>query len=73
MRDKPGDLSNCNSDRVLPGQGVIDLRAIIDRLESFGYAGFYSIEMFNEDLWRMPADVAARLCYESLLPYCADR
>ena len=22
MRDKPGDLSNCNSDRVLPGQGA---------------------------------------------------
>lgn len=70
MRDKPGELSNCNSDRVLPGTGVIDLRAMIDRLESFGYAGFYSIEMFNEELWRTPVEDAARQCYDSLLPFC---
>ena len=72
MRDKPGELSNCNSDRVLPGQGILDLQAIIVRLEQLGYAGFYSIEMFNEELWKLPADESALLCYNSLLPLCEE-
>jgi len=70
MRDKPGDLSNCNSDRVLPGEGVLDLPVLIARLEQHGYAGLFSIEMFNADLWRLPTAEAARLCYQSLLPLC---
>jgi sugar phosphate isomerase/epimerase len=70
MRDKPGDLSHCNDDRVLPGQGILDLPAIIARLEEHGYAGYFSVEMFNRDLWQLPAAEAARRCYESLLPLC---
>lgn len=70
MRDKPGDLSNCNSDRVLPGQGILDLQDMIGRLEQHGYDGFFAIEMFNEDLWHLPAAEAARQCYQSLLPLC---
>jgi sugar phosphate isomerase/epimerase len=70
MRDKPGDLSHCNDDRVLPGQGILDLPALIARLEEHGYAGYFSIEMFNHDLWQLPAAEAARRCYESLLPLC---
>ncbi len=71
MRDKPGDLSNCNSDRVLPREGALDLPALIGRLEQYGYAGYFSIEMFNEELWQLPAAEAARRCYASLLPLCA--
>ncbi len=70
MRDKPGDLSDCNADRVLPGQGVLDLRALIVALERYGYDGFFSIEMFNAELWALPAAEAARRCYASLLPFC---
>ena len=70
MRDKPGDLSHCNDDRVLPGQGILDLPALIARLEQHGYQGYFSIEMFNRDLWQLPAAEAARRCYESLLPLC---
>lgn len=71
MRDKPGELSNCNSDRVLPGQGVIDLRDMIGRIDAGGYTGFYSIELFNDEIWQTPAPEAARQCYQSLLPLCA--
>ncbi|HZS88398.1 MAG TPA: sugar phosphate isomerase/epimerase [Chloroflexota bacterium] len=70
MRDKPGDLSNCNSDRVLPGEGILDLEALIATLERYGYNGYFSIEMFNEDLWHLPAAEAARRCYASLIPLC---
>jgi len=58
---------------VLPGQGVLDLPALIGRLEEHGYRGQFSIEMFNADLWALPAAEAARQCYQSLLPLCHAR
>jgi sugar phosphate isomerase/epimerase len=67
MRDKPGELSDCNADRVLPGEGCLDLKALIGRLEECGYAGYYAIEMFDERLWSMPAHAAAKEMYRSLL------
>ncbi len=73
MRDKPGELSDCNSDRVLPGQGCLDLRTLFGALEKFGYEGFFSIEMFSDELWAMPPGKAARLMYNSLQPLCEAR
>jgi 2-keto-myo-inositol isomerase len=72
MTHKPGDLSHCNSDRVLPGEGMLDLPALIGAIEENGYggAGFFSIEMFNADLWAQPVGEASRRCYESLIPLC---
>jgi sugar phosphate isomerase/epimerase len=70
MADKPADLSNCNSDRVLPGSGVLDLPALISALEHNGYSGFFSVELFNEELWQLPPREAARLAYESTLQLC---
>ena len=72
MRDKPGDRCNCNSDRVLPGQGCLDVKGILARLDDFGYGGYYSIELFNDDLWAMPAAEAARLMCESMIALCED-
>ena len=70
MRDKPGEFADCNADRVLPGEGILDLPALISLLEQGGYAGFFSIEMFNDDLWQLPVFEAASRCYQSLLPLC---
>ena len=70
MRDKPGELSDCNSDRELPGSGILDLRAIFGRIEELGYKGDFSIEMFSEELWALPPAEAARQMYQSLLPLC---
>ncbi len=69
MADKPDELSDCNADRVPPGKGILDLASLIGRLEKHGYAGSYSIEMFNEDLWSQSASIAAARCYQSLVPY----
>jgi 2-keto-myo-inositol isomerase len=60
MPDKPADLTHRDFDRVLPGEGVLDLRKIIATLEEGGYDGFLSIELFNADLWRLPTKEAAR-------------
>ena len=73
MRDKPGELSNCNADRVLPGKGILDLKAIIARLEECGYKGLFAIELFNEELWKMPVGKSAPLMMKSLLPYCGGK
>ncbi len=72
MRDLHPELSHCNSDRVLPGDGILDLPAILGQIERHGYDGFFSIELFNEDLWALPAGEAARRMYQSLLPLCED-
>ena len=51
-------------DRVLPGDGVIDLAPILDAVERAGWAGCYDLEAFSDDgtfghafedsLWRLP-------------------
>jgi len=71
MRDKPGELSDCNGDRVLPGEGCLDLGALFGRLEELGYDGYFSIEMFNEELWGLPAREAAARMYQSMLTLAA--
>jgi sugar phosphate isomerase/epimerase len=70
MPDTPADLTHRDFDRVLPGEGVVDLPGIISPSNENGYGGYYSIEMFSAHLWRLPAKEAARRCYESLLPLC---
>lgn len=67
MRDKPAELSDCNSDRLLPGSGVLDLAALFGRIEEYGYDGYFSIEMFDKDLVNMPVERSAKLMYQSLL------
>lgn len=37
------------ADRLLPGEGSLDLAAMVDALEAGGYQGFYDIEIFSDD------------------------
>jgi 4-hydroxyphenylpyruvate dioxygenase len=70
MTDKPGELSNCNADRALPGAGHLDLPGIFGAIEQHGYRGYFSIEMFSDALWAKPVAEAAQMMYQSLLPLC---
>jgi sugar phosphate isomerase/epimerase len=57
-------------DRVLPGDGVAPLPAILGALDEAGWTGFYDLEIFSDDgtfgnaypdsLWRVPAPELAR-------------
>ena len=58
-------------DRVLPGEGVVELGPILDAVERTGWAGFYDLEVFSDDgtfgndfedsLWRLrPRELAER-------------
>lgn len=40
-----------DSDRVMPGDGAIDLRSYCDHLAATGYDRWLSLELFREDLW----------------------
>lgn len=49
--------------RLLPGEGVIPLAAILKELKSIGFDGLCSIELFRPEYWQRPAAelaVAAR-------------
>jgi sugar phosphate isomerase/epimerase len=57
-------------DRVLPGDGVIDLGPILDAVERTGWTGCYDLEVFSDDgtfghdfedsLWRLPPQELAQ-------------
>lgn len=50
-----------DTDRVLPGDGVIRLQELLGTLRSRGYSGPYSLETFNPGYWEEdPASVARR-------------
>ena len=72
MKDKPAELCHHNRDRVLPGQGCLDLTAIFNQLEQHGYQGYFSIEMFSPRLWDLTTEDAAKEMYDSLVPFCLD-
>jgi 2-keto-myo-inositol isomerase len=50
-----------DADRVLPGDGVINLKALIHELQVGKYAGPWSLETFNPAYWaRDPEEIARR-------------
>ncbi len=55
----PGEQTD--PDRVMPGDGAIDLAAEVAVLKEIGYQGTVSLELFNKQLWEQdPAEVLAR-------------
>ena len=63
-------------DRVLPGDGVLDLGSVFCALEAGGYEGWYDVEIFSDNgafgnafddsLWDVEAGEMARRAVESL-------
>ncbi|MBI3684487.1 MAG: sugar phosphate isomerase/epimerase [Acidobacteria bacterium] len=55
-----------DSDRVLPGEGIIPLGTILAKLKNKGYTGVASLELFNKQLWQEDPVVVARKAMASL-------
>ena len=57
----PDTQSAAGSDRGMPGDGVIDLRAMRDQVRATGFDGFDELELFSERNWwqRDPNEVIA--------------
>lgn len=56
-----------DKDRVLPGTGSFPLAEIIQSIEDLGYAGYYSLELFNDDLWAEDPFRVAQQAYRSMV------
>ncbi|MGH2404124.1 MAG: sugar phosphate isomerase/epimerase family protein [bacterium] len=61
---EPSTLTDAQ--RLLPGEGVIPLRALIDRLQAAGYGGAYSLELFRPEYWTWDPVVLARRGLEGM-------
>jgi len=53
LPDTPRELAH-DSARILPGDGDINLAAIIERLRQIDYRGCVSLELLNPQLWQVP-------------------
>lgn len=57
----PPPLTQTDADRVMLGEGMVDLNHVIENLRSIGYRGPLSLELFNRTLWEQdPAEVCKR-------------
>ena len=53
--------------RVLPGEGILDLRQWLDEIhQATGYDGYVSLELFNEQIRGLDPSVAAERCFHSV-------
>ena len=43
-----------DGDRILPGDGDIPLKPLLDTLRAIGYAGHVSLELMNPQIWQIP-------------------
>jgi 4-hydroxyphenylpyruvate dioxygenase len=53
-------------DRIFPGEGDLDLTEFYRILKEKNYRGPVSVELFNEEVWKMPPRAAARLAWKSI-------
>src|SRR5580698_3072769 len=60
----PADQIRDNQ-RLLPGEGVIDLTGFLQALEKIGYEDSLSVEVFGRGLKEMPPAESAKLCLDS--------
>jgi sugar phosphate isomerase/epimerase len=59
VSDSPVDPKD-RMDGRLPGQGALPLPEILHRFLAEGYQGYFDVQVWSEDVWRMPhADVIA--------------
>lgn len=59
-----------DGDRVMPGEGIIDLKKFVRLIKQVGYTGFVSLELFREDLWRADPLTVARTGREKMRAIC---
>ncbi|MGJ8454201.1 sugar phosphate isomerase/epimerase family protein [Pseudothermotoga sp. U03pept] len=55
-----------DSDRVMPTDGVLPLKDFMQALRKIGYSGVISVELFNEEYWKLNARQIAQIAYEKL-------
>lgn len=62
----PGQFELRDKDRIMPGDGILPLTQCLKDLYAIGYAGPLSLEIFNEEYWKMDPSEAARIGLEKM-------
>jgi sugar phosphate isomerase/epimerase len=62
--DLPPDQVRDNQ-RLLPGEGIINLTGFLQALQKIGYQDSLSVEVFGRGLKEMPPAQSAKLCFDS--------
>lgn len=57
----PPALEQTDADRVMPGEGTVDLARVIANLRKIGYRGAISLELFNRALWAQDPEEVCRV------------
>jgi sugar phosphate isomerase/epimerase len=68
INDVPaGDIFQmADSDRVMPGDGVLPLKQALASLGANGYDGALSVEVFSQYWWAQPIEETAKAAYRAL-------
>ncbi len=59
-------------DRVMPGDGIIELDKFVGLLRLIGYSGFISLELFREDLWKQDPLKVAKQGLKAMQAICEN-
>ncbi|GMW03904.1 MAG: xylose isomerase [Candidatus Hydrogenedentota bacterium] len=73
--DVAGDLPPAelgDKDRILPGDGILPLKSVLQQLKDIGYTGPISLELFNRTHWEMDPNEVAVLGIESMRKQVAE-
>ncbi len=76
--DWPADRPRAPGDRVLPGDGCIDLRGLLGAIEASGYRGAYSLEVFSEgwlpdSIWKEPGERVLKRAFAGFMQAWQER
>lgn len=63
--DKPAD-EQIDDQRLLPGEGIIDLQGMLSALKAIGYDSYVSVETFSDTLPRLGSQEAANRAKQAL-------
>jgi len=62
-----------DSDRILPGEGVLPLEDYREAILATGYDGYWTLELLNKDLWLRDARDTAQLGADAMARFAALR
>ncbi len=63
------DPAICGIERLMPGEGSLDLTGFRDVMVERGYQGPWSVELFNPSIWQLPPSEAAALAMAAIRRY----
>ena len=65
----PLDQQHVTQSRVFPGDGIAHPEDWVKAAIQSGFDGYFSLEMFRQDIWDLTPEQAAGLCRDKLIQF----